>query len=105
MVVGEFSGAVHKSAFLEWRGDLQSAEAEHAAKATYDLAQRQLGLGTISVIAVLNAEQAYRQAELSRVQAQANRYTDTAGLFQSLGGGWWNRTQEPHYEQFSPPGE
>jgi len=82
-----------------------SAEAEHAAKATYDLAQRQQGLGTISVIAVLNAEQAYRQAELSLVQAQANRYTDTAGLFQSLGGGWWNRTQEPHYEQFSPPGE
>jgi outer membrane protein TolC len=82
-----------------------SAEAEHAAKATYDLAQRQQGLGTISVIAVLNAEQAYRQAELSRVLAQANRYTDTAGLFQSLGGGWWNRTQELHYEQFSPPGE
>jgi NodT family efflux transporter outer membrane factor (OMF) lipoprotein len=81
------------------------AEAEHAAKATYDLAQRQQGLGTISVIAVLNAEQAYRQAELSLVQAQANRYADTAGLFQSLGGGWWNRTQEPHYEQFSPPGE
>src|SRR6266436_5884468 len=72
-----------------------SAEAEHAAKATYDLAQRQQGLGTISVIAVLNAEQAYRQAELSLVQAQANRYADTAGLFQSLGGGWWNRTQEP----------
>jgi NodT family efflux transporter outer membrane factor (OMF) lipoprotein len=82
-----------------------SAEAEHAAKATYDLAQRQQGLGTISVVAVLNAEQAYRQAELALVQAQANRYADTAGLFQSLGGGWWNRTQEPHYEQFSPPGE
>src|SRR4029077_9496044 len=32
-----------------------SAEAERAAKATYDLAQRQQGLGTISVIAVLNA--------------------------------------------------
>jgi outer membrane protein TolC len=36
------------------------------------------------------------------VQAQANRYSDTAGLFQSLGGGWWNRIEEPHYEQFSP---
>jgi NodT family efflux transporter outer membrane factor (OMF) lipoprotein len=82
-----------------------SAEAERAAKATYELAQRQRGFGTISVIAVLNAEQAYRQAELSWVLAQANRYADTAGLFQSLGGGWWNRTQEPHYEQFSPPGE
>jgi len=24
------------------------------------------------------------------VQAQASRYADTAGLFQALGGGWWN---------------
>jgi len=40
------------------------------------------------------------------LQAQANRYADTAGLFQSLGGGWWNRTKEmPRYEQFSPARE
>ncbi|MGO9514947.1 MAG: efflux transporter outer membrane subunit [Steroidobacteraceae bacterium] len=82
-----------------------SAAAEHAAKRSFDLAQRQLGLGTISVVAVLNAEQAYRQAELTLIQAQANRYADTAGLFQSLGGGWWNRKEEPRYEQFSPAGE
>jgi NodT family efflux transporter outer membrane factor (OMF) lipoprotein len=82
-----------------------SADAERAAKAEFDLVQRQRDFGTISLIAVLNAEQTYRQAELSLVQAQANRYADTAGLFQSLGGGWWNRTQEPHYEQSSPPGE
>jgi len=80
-------------------------EAARAAKAGFDLAQRQKDLGTISLVAVLNAEQAYRQAELSLVQAQANRYADTAGLFQALGGGWWNRTKEPRYEQFSPPGQ
>jgi len=28
---------------------------------------------------------------LSYVQAEAARYSDTAGLFQALGGGWWNR--------------
>ena len=82
-----------------------SAEAERAAKATFDLAQRQRALGTISVVAVLNAEQSYDQAEISLMQAQANRYSDTAGLFQSLGGGWWNRTEEPRYERFSPTGE
>jgi outer membrane protein TolC len=27
---------------------------------------------------------------LNLAQAQANRYTDTAALFQALGGGWWN---------------
>jgi NodT family efflux transporter outer membrane factor (OMF) lipoprotein len=70
-----------------------SAEAERAAKKTLELAQRQRGLGTISVVMVLNAEQAYQTAVLSRVVAQANRYSDTAGLFQALGGGWWNRTE------------
>jgi NodT family efflux transporter outer membrane factor (OMF) lipoprotein len=68
-----------------------SADAERAAKNTFDLATRQRELGTISWVAVLNAEQTYQQAELALVQAQANRYSDTAGLFQSLGGGWWNR--------------
>jgi outer membrane protein TolC len=29
------------------------------------------------------------------VQAQANRYADTAALFQALGGGWWNRPDLP----------
>jgi len=82
-----------------------SAAAERAAKAGFDLVQRQRDFGTISLVAVFNAEQTYRQAELSLVQARANRYADTAGLFQSLGGGWWNRTQEPHYEQSSPAGE
>lgn len=70
------------------------AEAERAAKASFDLAQRQLKLGTVSLLFVLNAEQAYRQAELTLIQARASRYADTAALFQSLGGGWWNRSQE-----------
>jgi NodT family efflux transporter outer membrane factor (OMF) lipoprotein len=72
-----------------------NVDAERAAKRSFDLARRQLNLGTVSLVAVLNAEQAYRQAELNLVQAEANRYADTAGLFQSLGGGWWNRKEEP----------
>ncbi|MDE0856002.1 MAG: efflux transporter outer membrane subunit, partial [Nevskia sp.] len=66
-------------------------EAERAARASFELAQRQLKLGTISQVALLNSEQAYRQAEVALVQARASRYADTAGLFQALGGGWWNR--------------
>jgi outer membrane protein TolC len=27
------------------------------------------------------------------MQAQANRYADTAALFQALGGGWWHRPE------------
>jgi NodT family efflux transporter outer membrane factor (OMF) lipoprotein len=72
-----------------------NAEADRAAKVTLDLARHQQELGTISIVAVLNAEQTYLQAETALVQAQANRYSDTAGLFQALGGGWWNRPGAP----------
>jgi len=82
-----------------------SADAERAAQSTLDLAQRQVSLGTISRVALLNAEQSYRQSQLVLVQAQANRYSDTAGLFQSLGGGWWNRIGEPHYERSGSSGK
>jgi outer membrane protein TolC len=69
-----------------------SAEADRAAKATLDVARQQRALGTISLVTVLNAEQSYQQAQVTVVQARANRYSDTAGLFQALGGGWWNRS-------------
>jgi NodT family efflux transporter outer membrane factor (OMF) lipoprotein len=69
-----------------------SADAEAAARKTFEMAQQQLRLGTISSVALSTLEQSYEQAELAFVQAQANRYADTAGLFQALGGGWWNRS-------------
>ena len=70
-----------------------SADAAVAAQAAFELARRQFELGTISEMALLNAEQTYRQAELALVQAQASRYADTAGLFQALGGGWWHSSE------------
>jgi outer membrane protein TolC len=70
-----------------------NAQAARAAKDSFDLAERQLALGTISFVQVINSEEAYQQAELALVQSQANRYTDTAALFQALGGGWWNQPQ------------
>ena len=71
-----------------------SVQAERAAKRSFDLARAQFQLGAISNVAVLNAEQAYLQSELTLVQAQASRYSDTAALFQALGGGWWNRPED-----------
>jgi NodT family efflux transporter outer membrane factor (OMF) lipoprotein len=70
-----------------------SAEADAAAQASFELARRQFELGTISEVALMNAEQTYRQAEITLVQARASRYADTAGLFQALGGGWWNSSE------------
>jgi NodT family efflux transporter outer membrane factor (OMF) lipoprotein len=68
-----------------------AAAAEHAAKTTLDLAQQQLRDGYAGDLALLNAEQAYQQARLNVIQAQAGRFADTAALFQALGGGWWGR--------------
>jgi NodT family efflux transporter outer membrane factor (OMF) lipoprotein len=76
-----------------------SFESARAARAAFELAQRQLKLGTVSLVVVLNAELTYRQAELALVQAQANRYSDTAGLFQALGGGWWHQPEEARDER------
>jgi NodT family efflux transporter outer membrane factor (OMF) lipoprotein len=67
-----------------------SAAADRAARASFELARRQYTNGSLSLLGLLNAEQTYRQAESALVQAEANRYADTAGLFQALGGGWWN---------------
>jgi NodT family efflux transporter outer membrane factor (OMF) lipoprotein len=68
-------------------------EAEDAAKVTYDLTRRQMEVGYVDYLTLLNAETAYQQALLARVQAQATRYGDTIALFQALGGGWWHRQE------------
>ena len=68
-----------------------AAAASDAAQVTLDLSRRQFQVGYGGYLALLSAEQTYQQAQLNLVQAQANRFADTAALFQALGGGWWNR--------------
>jgi NodT family efflux transporter outer membrane factor (OMF) lipoprotein len=70
-----------------------AANAERAAKVTLDLAQRQWQGGYANYLALLTAQQAYQQARISLIQAQSNRFADTAALFQALGGGWWQQTE------------
>jgi NodT family efflux transporter outer membrane factor (OMF) lipoprotein len=65
--------------------------AERAAKRTLDITLKQQQLGAANYLALLNAQQAYQQTVITRVQAQANRFADTGALFLALGGGWWNR--------------
>ena len=77
-------------------GGLKAASAARdAAKITLDLTRKQLESGYANYLALLSAEQAYQQAVINLAQAQANRYADTAALFQALGGGWWNRLDIP----------
>ena len=70
-----------------------AAAAEHAAKVTLDLTQKQSQVGYVNYLTLLSAEQAYQTALINLVQAQASRFGDTAALFQALGGGWWNRRE------------
>lgn len=73
---------------------LQSAaKAEQAAKLTLDLTRRQLKDGYAGNLQWLTAEQTWQQARIALVQAQANRFADTAALYQALGGGWWHHQE------------
>jgi len=67
---------------------------EQAAGRSLAIVRKQLELGQVAYLALLNAEQTYALARVAQVQAQAARLSDTAGLFQALGGGWWNRPAE-----------
>jgi NodT family efflux transporter outer membrane factor (OMF) lipoprotein len=71
---------------------------EQAASRSLTLARQRLELGDINYLSLLNAQQTYQQALLTRVQAQAARFADTAALYQALGGGWWNRIDVPAEE-------
>jgi NodT family efflux transporter outer membrane factor (OMF) lipoprotein len=72
-----------------------AASAAESALVTLDLARKQYQAGYAGYLALLNAEQAYQQAVISLAQARANRFADSAALFQALGGGWWNRADIP----------
>ena len=72
-------------------------EAESAARATLDLIGKQVGIGASNYLSLLIAERDYLKAHINVIAAQAQRYADTASLFQALGGGWWNRPAPPAY--------
>ncbi len=67
--------------------------AERSANQSIDLVRRQVEQGQVSLPILLNAQQAYLQTALARVQAEAAQFSDTVALFEALGGGWWNRPE------------
>ena len=71
---------------------LQSTElAEQASGRSLAVTRDQYLLGGQPFTAVLTAQTTYQNAVIARVKAQAARLSDTAALFQALGGGWWHR--------------
>jgi len=77
---------------------LQAAvKSENAAKASLDITIKQLKEGLVNQVVVLAAQQTYFNALIARVQAEANRLSDTAGLFLALGGGWPADCKTPNW--------
>jgi len=77
--------------------DAQTLQARTAAaaqaEATFDTASQRYAAGGISQLSLLDAQRQYLQTALDRTTSAANRYSDSAALFQALGGGWWNEPQ------------
>jgi outer membrane protein TolC len=93
-VLGAFQNVADTLAALQQdaAGLAAAARATAAAQRSLDIAGRQYKDGYAAYQALLAAQQAYQQARIAQVQAEAGRFTDTAALFQALGGGWWHRT-------------
>ena len=74
------------------------SEAERAAAEALKLAHMQYESGALSYLNMLDAESTEQRSRIALVQAQAQRFADTAALFQALGGGWnsKNSTQDAH---------
>jgi NodT family efflux transporter outer membrane factor (OMF) lipoprotein len=93
VVLTAFQNVADTLTALQLDGEAVSASlrAQQAAADSLKATRRNVELGSLSYLALLNAEQTYSQAVLGLAQARANRFSDTAALYQALGGGWWNR--------------
>jgi NodT family efflux transporter outer membrane factor (OMF) lipoprotein len=89
------------NAFIEVANALQAIQhdaddysahtiAVEAARENRDLARAQFERGRVNELVVLTAEQQYQNVALSQVQANVQRFADSAELFRALGGGWRN---------------
>jgi outer membrane protein TolC len=100
-VISAFQNVPHalRAHQVDTRAVQASVRAEIAAKASLDIVQKQLDAGQVNQLAVLNAQQTYLTASVSRVQNEANRLSDTAALFMALGGGWPASCATPVWRQ------
>lgn len=92
-VLSAFQDVANVLETLQFDADVLRAQIVAAQSATdsLDITRKQYQVGAASYLALLNAQQTYQQTRIALAQARASRYADTAALFESLGGGWWNR--------------
>ncbi|MGO1079267.1 efflux transporter outer membrane subunit [Inquilinus sp. CA228] len=96
-VLSSFQDVADTLHAIQYDADTLKAQlaAEQAAQRSLTIALSQYQAGATTYTTVLTAQTALLNARISRIQAQALRLSDTAALYQALGGGWWNRTDTP----------
>jgi outer membrane protein TolC len=67
----------------------ERVESAGSAKTAYDVLSKRYEAGGVSLLTLLDAQREYLMATLEQTRAVADRYSDSAALFQALGGGWW----------------
>ena len=71
------------------------AAADAAAQESLASMQRQYSLGAAGYIQLLTAQQQAQQTRISLIEAQARRLADSVALYQAMGGGRTNNSEEP----------
>jgi NodT family efflux transporter outer membrane factor (OMF) lipoprotein len=64
-------------------------EATNFGQEANDITSERYSVGGVSLLMLLDSERKQLSASLDEVTAIADRYADSAALFQALGGGWW----------------
>jgi NodT family efflux transporter outer membrane factor (OMF) lipoprotein len=70
------------------------AAADAAVQASLNLIQQQYLLGGVNYLQLLTAQQQAQQTQINLIAAQVQRLTDTAALYQAMGGGWVAETKK-----------
>jgi outer membrane protein TolC len=93
-VINAFQNVADTLHALNGDADALAAEvlAGRTAADSLKLVQVQYKSGGANYLQVLSAEQTYQNTAIELIKARAQRYADSAALFQALGGGWWNRS-------------
>lgn len=92
-VISAFQNVADALSALQYDAQTLAAAstAMDAAAQSLAVTQAQYKLGAVPFASVLTAEITYQNALIIEVKAKAARLSDTAALYQSLGGGWWHR--------------
>lgn len=95
-VLGAFRNVADALRAIEHDATLLDAQSRAltSAQQAFALAKAEYEAGAITYLDLLTSEVQFENAHIAQVQAQAQRYADTAALYIALGGGEWQPTAQ-----------